>query len=298
MVLDGTPASYPGKAAATFIPRISGDIDAVFRYVTDKPGRPYVPKTDNPGVALSLSLQAAMPFMEPPAVHRYWDGDVVTAGGGDMMFGWNTFTPIRSSWLYNSKGRAADPATAAVNEARVPVSQVNAKVVVDSKTGATIDLLEIPNGYELYEELRIIVGRNRRAAVESLVNTVAYSNAREQGLAGPRSNYAIVLSQAVRQGRTAGVEEFLGRINSPTFDMTNYGGEDTRDLLSGKAAGELLMNKALGISTEEEVDTMRDMGLRGVPTRGQIAPPEGSGSAVKKQFDPATGQTQYMPNIQ
>ncbi len=297
MVLEGTPASYPGRAAASFIPRLSRDIDAIFRYGMDIEGRPYVPRTDNVGVALSMHLQAALPFVDHPNVHRYWDGSVVTAGGGDMMFMMNTFTPIRSSWLYNSEGRAADPATASLNEARVPVSRVSAKVVVDSKTGATIDLLELPNGAYLLEELRIMVGKNRRMAVEATVRTAAYEKARKDGLAGPRSEYAMQLGEAVRQGRTAGTQKFLAKINSSSFSMKKYGGEDTRDLLSGKAAGKLLQKKAHGVANEADVDKMRDMGLRGIPTRGQIAPAEGSGSKVKVQFDQTLDKNTYVPNL-
>lgn len=287
--------NWAAREVMTLTPSMLRDINSMFRYATGEEGQPYVPQADSFAVALSMNLQNNTPGAEPVLVRRYWDGSVKTAGGGDMMFLYNTIMPIRSSHLYNSSGRAADPATKALVNARVPVSPVRTDLVVDSRTGATVDLLMIPNGTELYDELRVMVGSRRRQAVEALTNSVQYKLAAEQNLAGPNSQWAMEIGNAVRQGKTAGTEEFLAKINSPTFDWEPYGGDPARELMTGAKAAELLMLRNMGAETEEELEQMRDLGLRGVPTRDQLAPPEGSGSPLKKQSE--MGETTYVPNI-
>ena len=174
---------------------------------------------------------------------------------------------------------------------------VQPDLVVDSEMGAKIDLLAVPNGAALYDQLRERVGARRRQYVEALVNTEEYRAAAEANLAGPNSVWAMEITDAIRLGKKDGTEEFMAMISSPAFDWEPYGGDPTRDLVTGAKAAELMLDNSLGIADEEQLNEARDMGLRGIPTRGQLAPREGGGSDVKKQADTITGETTYVPNI-
>lgn len=290
-------SDYLAREAATVAPTLLKDIDAVVRYMGDEEGRPYVPKTDDFAVALSMNLRARVPFVAPPMVARYWDGTVATPGGGDMMFAWNTFTPIRSSWMYNSEGRAADPATSALVQANVPISRVDSEVVIDKDSGWTMDLLGIPKGWELYEMYAIEVGKYRRAYVESVTDTEKFRQAMQDGMVQKNSIYAQALSDALRDGKEKGRISFLKKINSDSFDWTEYGGEETRKDMRGEGVGDLMTLYRSGMATEEEIKQLRDRNVKNMPARSSISPPEGEGSDVRKKYHPGTDEIEYVPKM-
>jgi hypothetical protein len=279
-------ADYTGRQAGSVIPNLMKDVDQMFRPASE--GRGYVPKSDNMMTALALHLQNAAPGIDPPMQARYWDGTLATPGGGELMYRWNALTPIRASYLYNSKGRADDKATAALVDAAVPVSQPDNMVSIDD-AGTTVDLLELGQGAELYEEYLIAVGNARRQAVESVVLTAEYAQRAEEGRAGPRSEVAIALSEALRAGATEGKRRFLAKVQEMDVD------ESTKELLRGETTRRLLIDSQLGSETARE--QLRDLEVRGVPTRENLNTLRGSGSDREKRYDDFAEKTMYVPKI-
>jgi hypothetical protein len=251
----------------------------------DVEGRPIRYNTDNLSTAVMMALQSRIPGMEGGPVARYWDGSIVTAGGGDMLFMYNTMSPIRASWIYNSEGRDADPATRELVDNAVGISQPTPNIVLDQKSGFTINLLnDIPNGTELYEKYLEVVGNNRRRVVEGLINDPQYQNLVDDGLTGPNSYAAMYLGRAVSMGLSNGKEEFLDMIRDPDFDLEKYG--PAAEIIRGDKLSELLTLSSEDSLLKPERDILLTGKVKGLKGREGLAPPEGSGSKRTKEWVP------------
>jgi hypothetical protein len=272
---------YIGKQAGSMVPSILRDVKNIMRYWSGEEGNPTVPKSDDLTLAVMYNLATRIPGMEVPMVTRYWDGTIANPGGGDMMFMWNTMMPIRSSYLYDSKGRQFDPAVEALNANQVSVSQPQPEITIDPNTGYSIHLLrDIPGGGEkLYGLLLETVGRHRRTMVEQFIDSSDYQEMLDQELLGPKSWANIYLGRALTKGLESGKKEFIERLRDPEFPWSDYGIMDTEsvDILSGAQYMDVLGLFEDDALRDDQRKALQEGGFRGLPTREPIEPPRGSG---------------------
>jgi len=250
------------KLLAQFVPSLARDIKAV---TGDNEIR-VVPTSNSFWKSLVGYTEARVPGMDVGATMplRYWDGTVVTAGGGEALYLYNSLSPMKVSVARD------DLASAYMVHNGIAVTPPDSKLRIGN--AFQIDLIDdLDAGTELYDRLLQVVGETRRKAVEAIVKTKEF----QKLPGGPNSMQAMALEKALNAGNRAGTQTFLEELKGMKLDPDKYG--DAAMLLDDATLNAMLREMRRGDMSETTEEVFRKADLKSLPTREGLPVPKGTG---------------------
>ena len=260
-LVDGnrSPERYFSRQLAGFVPSFFRDVEKIRRGA--EAGR----STTYPGASFwetfDMYLEQRLPFNvgddSPPK--RYWDGDIILAGGGEALHIYNTVSPIKVTYARSDKASERMVANG------VKVSPPNSKVTISRNARTRVDLMRLDNGRVLYDQLIELVGKRRRTLVDRVVNARGFDE-----LDNVEQKQKIELELA--KGLDIGKRELLGILIKDPPSVEKYGPNAALFNLSELKA---LFNKMKRGNLEpDEEKLLKDAGTRGISGRSEIFVPQ------------------------
>ena len=246
-----------------FSPSLGRDLATIYRGVnTEEPYIPYNPNGQGFWTQLDneLTIRTNIGDQDSLPPRRYWDGTPFVSGGGEAMYMYNSVSPIQIS-------NVADKPEARelfANGVQVPEPR---PTITIGRTGIGVNLLELEDGLQLYDEYLELVGKARFRAVRTVVESREYQNLERQDR-GPESKAAMMLQKAVTVGTRAGKAQFLELMQ----DRPSAG--EKGKLLKLDILEDMVKDEELGRASEADQELLREGGLRGMSATGERQAPQ------------------------
>lgn len=259
MVVDGNRSAekYFSRQLASLVPSIFRDVESLMRGSEQGPGVVY------PGADFWETFNAYLDQRLPGNVgmdlppRRYWDAEVVVAGGGEAVYIYNSLSPIRINHL------KADAASDRMAANGIRVTPPSSSITLDTTTRTKVDLMKLDNGAELYDRLIVLVGKARRKRMDKLVSKRAFNRLDS----GPGEDQAMEIEKELQLGLKDGKEQFLREMLDNPPSAEKYGPDAL--LFEKRTLRNLLRNMARDNLTEEETQTLRRAETKGLGSRDQ-----------------------------
>jgi len=142
-----------------------------------------------------------------------------------------------------------------------------------AQPGMKVDILnDLDNSNELYDRLLKIVGESRLAAVTEVINDPQFKANMENGEDGPGTENALALQAAIVRGSRIGKGLFYESLmEDGGLDPGKYG--EKAALLNKEALSDLIDALSTQTATNKQLQTAREAGAKGIPTRGRMHVP-------------------------
>lgn len=264
------PDAWSARQLASFVPSLWRDAESARRGLSGEDSTPVVYQGREFWSMLNDYLDQRLPGNTgddlPPL--RYWDGTVVTAGGGNALYLYNSLSPIKASI-----GRK-DEASARMAANGIKVSPPVPTVTIWSSARIKVDLLnDLKNGEKLYDKLLQLVGEQRRRRMDALVQNRAFQKLATEGRSGPgESDQALLIERELQQGLSDGKKLFLQWLSEQDISVEEYG--PAAILLDARGVKQMLRQMQRGTLSPEETEILQDAGTKGMATRGELYVPD------------------------
>jgi hypothetical protein len=272
---------FAAGQTAGYVPALMRDAASLARGMSaeeDVPsGTPRVPSSNQFWDMLRQQIKNRIPGTDPESVQRYWDGTVATAGGGEMMFLYNSVSPIRLSREQGTKGRDVDYSNNELIRHIPSVTEPSPRVSLESgqtgtKSGIGLNLLnDIQHGAALYDKLLEEVGGARREAVDARVDSKLYNNSIDYD-DGSNPWKEKWLEEALAIGLKEGQKRFLSWLSEQELDPEFYG--ENIQALDKDTMKYLISDWKKGILTIDEEGMLGKLGGKGLSRNRAITPPQ------------------------
>lgn len=259
------PDAWSARQLASFVPSLWRDAESARRGLSGEETTPVVYQGREFWSMLNDYLEQRIPGNMgddlPPL--RYWDGTVVTAGGGNALYLYNSLSPIKVSI-----GRE-DVASERMAANGVKVTPPVPVVTVWSGARIKVDLLnDLENGEKLYDKLLQLVGESRRKRLDTLVKNRTFQKLES----GPNSDQSIEIERQLQQGLSDGKKLFLQWLIDEKPSVEEYG--QAAILLDARGVKQMLRQMQRGTLSPKETEILQDAGTKGMATRGELYVPD------------------------